>query len=171
MDPNLHPEKLHKALDKISSPTFVFWNDPELKNVATNSQAIILTGSAARVTDPSAPKVPEFIFRLNKPILAICYGFEYIAKPYIGTFEDNKLHYYNKMLEIKTPFRVPKKLYRFSHHDYVYKLPKKWTIDIIHNDQIWMAHYKNIIGIQFHPEYHESSAKSFYKEWIQFIQM
>lgn len=35
------------------------------------------------------------------------------------------------------------------------------------NRQIWMAHYKNIIG----PEYHDSSAKSFYKEWNQFIQM
>lgn len=37
MDKNLHREKLHKALDKISSPTFVFWNDPELKNVACSN--------------------------------------------------------------------------------------------------------------------------------------
>lgn len=166
MDRNFKRKALHEALDPLCEPVFLFWDDPELKNVATNSGSIIITGSSYRVKDPTSPKIPDFIFKLKVPILAICYGFECIAKK-IGTFPDNKLHYYNKMIEISEPFKIPRKLYRFNHHDYVMEVPKKWIIDIKHNDQIWMAHYKNIIGIQFHPEYHKESAKAFYKAFIQ----
>ena len=69
-----------------------------LHKLATNSRGIIITGSSYRINDPTSPKIPDFILKLKVPILAICYGFECIAKK-IGTFPDNKLHYYNKMIE------------------------------------------------------------------------
>jgi len=172
MDQHLHRDKLQRAFsfNKEIILQFIFWNNSNLLNVATNCNAIIISGSHWRVLDKNTPTLPKSILQMNKPILGICYGYQLIIKELCGedcidTFADGKLHSYDKML---SPYKTKKRLYHFMHHDYVVKLPDKWEIDIISRDnkQIWAAHYKNIIGIQFHPEYHRGSSCEFCINWV-----
>ena len=44
-----------------------------------NPKGVILSGGPETVTKSDTPKIPEFIFDLNCPILGICYGMQAIA--------------------------------------------------------------------------------------------
>ncbi|MDL1897137.1 GMP synthase (glutamine-hydrolyzing), partial [Anaerolineae bacterium CFX7] len=44
-----------------------------------NPVGIILSGGPASVYDDGAPRLPEFIFELNVPLLGICYGMQILA--------------------------------------------------------------------------------------------
>ena len=155
---------------------YIQYNQPNLiKYLQINKiDAIILSGSSKRVLEKGSPSLPHKIVKLGIPILALCYGFEWIAKIVggnVATFKDQKLHKYNKFLKLDEPFKVPLKKYAFNHHDYIQKLPSHWNQYIVHEDQIWVAYDKQskILGLQFHPEEHKASSTAFYTRWVAWL--
>jgi GMP synthase-like glutamine amidotransferase len=57
------------------------WNDPDLEekfaNESDDIDAIIISGSHSDPTREDAPDIPESIVNSGKPILGICYGYEW----------------------------------------------------------------------------------------------
>ena len=133
-------------------------------------QGIILTGSKYRINTPGSPSPDKALLNLGIPVLGICYGFQWLTKVSGGkvcTFSDGRLHNYHKLLSV---LDVPRKLYRFTHHDYICKLAKGWKPLIQHESQIWMAidPKSRHIGIQFHPEKRKAS-RVFFETWLKYI--
>jgi GMP synthase-like glutamine amidotransferase len=140
---------------------------------------IILSGSTKRVLQDGSHDLPKNILRLKIPVLALCYGYEWIVKVLggkVATFENNKEHVYNKFIEFKKPFTVSKQKYHFYHHDYIKELPSggnnnEWVALCVHDDQIWAAHNEKlqIMCLQFHPEFHKKSGIEFYSKFIAWL--
>ncbi|MCI5839624.1 MAG: glutamine-hydrolyzing GMP synthase [Peptoniphilaceae bacterium] len=124
-------------------------------------KGIILTGGPQSVFDEDAPKMDERFFKLNVPILGICYGMQYINHEFGGTTETLEKGEYGK-----TPLyvNVKSKLFKnvsqestiwMNHRDGVTKMPKGFKkqartmntpIAAFENVE------KNIYAVQFHPE-------------------
>jgi GMP synthase (glutamine-hydrolysing) len=134
--------------------------------------AIILTGSERRVKKDTV--LPAELIKLKIPILGICYGFQWmthILDGKIHSFDNDKNCNYTKFIEIDEPFVVSRRLYTFSHHDYITKVPKKFIETVNYNNMIIMAFDKNNkhIGVQFHPEKHNPSSIEFFRSWMNWL--
>jgi len=157
---------------------FKKWYDKDLLLfiININIDAIIITGSEYRILkNTKKASIPKKILKLNIPIIGICYGYQWIIKTLCGkkclnTFKNDRNNKKNYLIKINEPFNINKNYYKFNHHDYVTKIPKKWIILIKRNKQIWMSYNKEkkIIGIQFHPEA-TKIGKVFYKKWLNYI--
>ena len=161
---------------------FKNWNDTEgirdtLRKGGSNSiSGIIITGSDYFVKGRTHSTIDESIMRSRLPILAICYGFQYMVCSITNNsfIKSNKAGYmkYNKSFRIAaTPpllLPLPKTKYYFYHTDYVVKVPRTFTIIKKIKDKIVMAYNskKNILGVQFHPEKYKKSARLFFNLWI-----
>ena len=178
---NIYKKRFLKSFKKNVKIYFKYYYDNSIINFIKNNNinGIILTGSEDRILDnKNNATLPKKILQLNIPILAICYGFQWIIKTICGnksirTFKsiNNKIHTYKKILSFKLPFVLNNIKYHFNHHDYIIKIPIKWKKIITHKKQIWMAYdkYKKIIGIQFHPEKLNKSRKIFFDNWLKYI--
>jgi GMP synthase-like glutamine amidotransferase len=162
---------------------------------------IIITGSDYFIKNKEHSIIDESILRSRRsrrhrryrlPILAICYGFQYmvssrssrssrgsrgsIASSKNSFIKSNKAGYmkYNKSFSVSdsggaaAPFNIPKTKYFFYHRDYIVKVPKDFTVIKKSKDKIVMAYNskKNILGVQFHPEKYKKSARVFFNAWI-----
>jgi len=157
---------------------FIHWSSKNILSIIKkyDIRGIILTGSEYRILDDDnkIAKIPKKIFKLNIPILGLCYGFQYLIKyfgnrKYINSFRNRKIHKYTKLLEIKKPFKVNVQKYNFNHHDYIIKLPLNWKCSIKNKKIIYMAYDNKNIGIQFHPEDNLKTGKIFYSKWVNFL--
>ena len=158
----------------------------------TSVSGVIITGSNYFIKNKEHSTIDESILRSRRsrlPILAICYGFQYMvssrssrsSRSSVGSsknsfIKSNKTGYmkYNKSFSVSgsgsaaTPFNIPKTKYFFYHRDYIVKVPKDFTVIKKIKDKIVMAYNskKNILGIQFHPEKYKKSARVFFNAWI-----
>ena len=159
------------------------WYDEEgiaklLNNLDDKLDAIIVSGSDYRIIDRRSPKVPEIIFKCSYKIhiLAICYGMQYIAIRF-GKFSNVKernagyIRNYNKALKIRYPFDITKTIYRYNHNDIVIKVNKNIEALMKRKDMIDILYHKkrDILGIQFHPEYYVKSGKLFFGSWLSWL--
>jgi GMP synthase (glutamine-hydrolysing) len=166
-------EKVFLKIDKNIRTIVIDSTDKHLIEKVQSFDAIILSGSDRRISKEYSI-LPIELLKLKIPILGICYGFQWMAflgGGFIDTFNDNKNHKYNKFISIEKPFSVSRRLYTFSHHDYITVIPKRFNECIRIDNMIIMAVDKihKIIGIQFHPEIHTSSANEFFTNWINWI--
>ena len=127
-------------------------------------KGIILSGGPASVTEIGTPRIPNEIFNMNIPILAICYGQQTMVAQLGGTVEGSvEREFGRSMLDIHSDCPLfsgvwafgEKKQVWMSHGDRVTGLPDGFRVvgtsenapyAAIANDQ------KKFYGVQFHPE-------------------
>ena len=142
--------------------------------------AVILSGSPFSVKDENALK-PDLTGIINKyPVLAICYGAQYIAEYYGGKVEASEkreygksaLYYYKNdpfFQEIEEGSTV-----WMSHGDSILELPNQFEA-IGYTGNIPVAAFKSkegefrypVYGVQFHPEVtHTQYGSRFFKNFL-----
>ena len=167
-----------KAIGKNAKLYIKRYHDTEgIKKILENKNisGIIVSGSDFFILKKASPKVPDIIFKYNIPILAICYGLQYLAiknskRSNINSFK-NGMKKYVKKVKITYPFKVKRLDYVYYHQDYVININKKYKIIKKLNEKIVMIYNekKRILGMQFHPEYIYKTGRVFFKKWFEFI--
>lgn len=128
-------------------------NDPSVKG-------IILSGGPKSVYEENSFTCDEEIFKLNIPILGICYGMQYIAYKFGGNVQTLNNKEFGKQ-EISTVESTlfagsPKKQNVWmSHGDQVTSLPEDFKV-IASSETTNICAFENeklgLYGVQFHPE-------------------
>jgi GMP synthase (glutamine-hydrolysing) len=145
---------------KVKSIIYPF-DSPINKIKELNPIGIILSGGPTSVYDDNSPKINEELFKLNIPILGICFGMQLIAQYFNGKVEpaDNR-EYGKSKLEILGVSSIFKDVDNhstvwMSHGDYITKIPQNFVVEgksenspvcAISNPDL------DIYGLQFHPE-------------------
>ena len=142
-----------------------------------NYRAVILSGSPVSVRSDDALHVDLSEIRGKKPLLAICYGAQYLAHFSGGLVASSNTREYGRanlsyirenesfFSTISTGSQV-----WMSHSDTIKELPEKAVLLASTND-VKNAAYKiegeNTFGIQFHPEvYHSSDGKQLLENFL-----
>lgn len=136
----------------------VAWSHENLSNEWANAHAIIMSGGPRSVSEPNSPTIPPSCFDIQKPVLGICYGMQYMASALGGVVEPSLHREYGlqffKHLVDSPLFKEDGQVW-MSHGDSVIKLPAEFTISgatetcpiaAIENIK------RNLFGVQFHPE-------------------
>jgi anthranilate/para-aminobenzoate synthase component II len=168
-------------IDALQGHTLIFkkWDDVKgirdaLKGKRIDGKridGIIIPGSDYYVKDEGSAIIDECILKSNIPILAMCYGFQYLAYRYGETSfikSSKRKKIYSRSFRIKEPFHIPKIKYSFSHKDYIVNVPKDYKAIMKLKNKIIMAYNskKNILGVQFYLYKYKNAVKIFMKHWI-----
>jgi len=137
--------------------------DPEQALVSMKQlkpKGIILSGGPTSVYEKGAPTIDPRIYKLNIPVLGICYGWQLTAKLLGGKVISGHKEYgpANLKIDQSEPLFTGIDSYSqvwVSHGDSVVKLPKGFDMTA----ETESVHYaaaanlkSNIFGVQFHPE-------------------
>ncbi|MFH1692283.1 MAG: glutamine-hydrolyzing GMP synthase [Candidatus Omnitrophota bacterium] len=124
-------------------------------------RGIILSGGPASVYDKNSPKCDKGIFKLDIPILGICYGQQLIAQFFGSNVRRTKEREFGRQelfIDDHSDFfnGLPGNITSWmSHGDYVSTLPKGFR-SIAHTLSTPNAGFcdknRKIFGVQFHPE-------------------
>ena len=136
----------------------------------SNLKGVILSGSPYSVRDNDAP-IPNLDSFLGKlPILAVCYGAQYLAQANGGEVLPSEIREYGRanLSFVESANTLLKGVNAgsqvwMSHGDTISKLPDSFEI-ITSTEDVKVAGYqsiiKNIFALQFHPEvYHSLDGK------------
>ncbi|HZI32968.1 MAG TPA: glutamine-hydrolyzing GMP synthase, partial [Candidatus Binatia bacterium] len=123
---------------------------------------LILSGGPASVYAKNAPLPDRGIFKLNIPILGICYGLQLLAQYLGGKVEPGTRREFGKgTLRVKDSFcplfaNLPETLQVWnSHGDRLTKLPKGFkSVAVTENSEYAALESRDrrTFGLQFHPE-------------------
>lgn len=129
-------------------------------------KGIVFSGSPFSVSDSQAPtpSVEKWIGKL--PILAVCYGAQYIAKTYGGKVVSGKVREYGpaNLSEIHCNNSILKGFNKdsrvwMSHGDTIMEIPEGYEL-ICSTESVRVAGYQNkeqqVYAVQFHPEVYHS---------------
>jgi GMP synthase (glutamine-hydrolysing) len=134
-----------------------------------NPQGIILSGSPETVLEHTTPRAPDIVFKLNCPVLGICYGMQTMAAQLGGEVESSDLREFGyaqvKMLakcqlfnEIEDHINAEGDALLdvwMSHGDHVVKVPSGFVITAASKNAPIAAmsdEKRRFYGVQFHPE-------------------
>ena len=145
-----------------------------------NPKAIILSGGPASVLNENCPTPPINLFKINIPILGICYGLQIIVKVLNGTVERgegtaefgrsflNKTDIQSELVD--GMFSKDKEQVWMSHGDHVSKIPENFEVIASTENAPYaiIGHKeKKIYGVQFHPEvYHTLNGSKFLDNFL-----
>ena len=121
------------------------------------AKGIIFSGGPNSAYQENAPKPDEKIFSLEKPILGLCYGHQYLSLHFGGKVERSDREYGEKIVKvikkegILAGLKDEEKAW-FSHGDSVVQAPDGFVVLAKNNDSITAFQKGNIFGLQFHPE-------------------
>lgn len=151
-----------------------FNNIPE---ISSDVKGIILSGSPYSVRQEDAPQLDFAKYHLNFPILAVCYGAQYIAQHSGGEVQPSSTREYgranlsfvnkeNKLLKSISPDSQV----WMSHGDTITKVPAEFDI-IASTDSVKVAAYQvknsETYAIQFHPEVtHSTEGKQLLQNFL-----
>jgi len=128
--------------------------------VRMSPQALILSGGPSSVYDPASPTCDDRIFKLNVPILGICYGLQLMAAKMGGRVEPAARREYGlAQLDISLPsdllegLKSPLRVWN-SHGDHVAEVPPGFrttgrtenAVSVIENAA------SKMYAVEFHPE-------------------
>ena len=145
-----------------------------------NPKAIILSGGPASVLNKNCPTPPLNLFKINIPILGICYGLQIIVKLLNGTVErgDGTAEFGRSFLNktdiqselVDGMFSKDKEQVWMSHGDHVSKIPENFEVIASTENAPYaiIGHKeKKIYGVQFHPEvYHTLNGSKFLDNFL-----
>ena len=148
----------------------------EIKKI--NPKGIILSGGPNSVNFKKTLRPSKMIYKLNIPILGICYGMQLMAKEFGGlVVESNKKEFGHSEFNIKKKSKLFNNISTtrtnvwMSHSDKVKKLPKGFvSLGESTNSKVAGLQNENLnlYGIQFHPEVtHTSIGKKLLKNFIR----
>ena len=141
---------------------------PYNKDIKIDSdvKAIILSGSPFSVRDENSPKPLFDTLSLNVPVLAICYGAQYLANSNGGEVSPSKireygranLSFFDESSILFNGVSLNSQVW-MSHGDTITRLPDKFEL-LASTNEVQIAAYKinnkDIFGLQFHPEVYHS---------------
>jgi GMP synthase (glutamine-hydrolysing) len=146
--------------------------------VRMSPQAVILSGGPASVYDPASPTCDDRVFKLNVPMLGICYGLQLMSAKLGGKVEPAARREYGfAQLETFPPTELlaglpsPLRVWN-SHGDHVAEVPPGFRItgrtenavSVIENSQAKMY------AVEFHPEVrHTDRGSDILKRFVQEI--
>ncbi len=132
-----------------------------IPEIGPETKGVILSGSPASVRDSEAPQVDLTAFIGKLPVLAVCYGAQYIAQKLGGSVAASDHREYGRaMLNIHTECKLMQGLSSptqvwMSHADTIMTLPEN-AVAVAGTDSIPYAAYRlndsETYCIQFHPE-------------------
>lgn len=138
---------------------------------------IVLSGGPASVYGKSSPTLDNSIFSLGVPILAICYGMQYMMRTLGGTVVSGKKEYGPAVLRIRNQESgimqgLPhESTVWMSHGDEVTSVPKGFTTlaSTSHVEYALVEDKKRkMIGMLFHPEVeHTEYGEQILKNFVQ----
>nr|WP_315006901.1 glutamine-hydrolyzing GMP synthase [uncultured Capnocytophaga sp.] len=146
------------------------------ENVADFS-AVILSGSPYSVRATDAPHPDLSLFRGKKPLLAVCYGAQYLAHFFGGEVAPSDVREYGRahlvFVKQKEPFLegIPHNSQVWmSHSDTIKQLPTG-GVCLASTPDVTNAAYRiegeSTYAIQFHPEvYHSTDGKKFLENFL-----
>jgi GMP synthase-like glutamine amidotransferase len=154
---------------------FKKWDDYKgIRDSLKNSKidGIIISGSDYFIKGKKHSIIDKIILKSKIPILAICYGFQYIIAK-LGKQSFVKSHAsgymkYTAKFSINKILNIPKNKYYLFHKDYIVNVPNTFKIIKKLKNKIIMAYNNkiNILGVQFHPEKYRRSSRFFFTMWI-----
>lgn len=126
-----------------------------------NPDGIILSGGPESVTHETTPRAPEIVFKLDRPVLGICYGMQTMAAQLGGKVASNgrREFGYAKVNQVESSLLFEKGLNELdvwmSHGDHVSQLPDGFSL-IASTQNCAIAamadENRRFYGLQFHPE-------------------
>jgi len=131
---------------------------------AFDPKAVILSGGPASVTEIGTPRAPDLVFKLNVPVLGICYGQQTMCAQLGGTVETGDHREFGKAdVEIKAPSKLFEGLWQgggkyqvwMSHGDRVTRLPPGFRVIATSPGApfaILADEDRRFYGVMFHPE-------------------
>src|SRR5258708_6805707 len=137
------------------------FNTPASEIRKYNPVGIILSGGPASVLEKGSPRPDKEIFKLDIPVLGICYGHQVMAHMLGGKVAKGKHREFGKEnLDIKDKTGIfqtltSQEIVWFSHGDQVLLLPKGFKATASTTGCKYAAFVdskNNFYGIQFHPE-------------------
>ena len=87
--------------------------------------AFILSGGPSSVYDEDSPKIPEYVFKSNLPVLGICYGLQALVHQLGGRVEKSLHREFG-----------PAKLFIKRHVGIFDGLPEEFTVWMSHSDRV-----------------------------------
>ena len=136
--------------------------------VRMSPQALILSGGPSSVYDPASPTCDERIFKLNVPILGICYGLHLMAAKLGGRVGPARRREYGvAQLEISPPsdllagLKSPLRVWN-SHGDHVAEVPPGFRITGRTENAVSVIENRasKMYAVEFHPEVHHTEQGS-----------
>ncbi len=126
-----------------------------------NPKGVILSGGPASVYDPGAPRIPDWVFERDLPVLGICYGMQALVHQLGGEVVPGQAQEYGSAVlhqnggeaplftELPPTFQV-----WMSHGDRIAALPPGFSsLAYTENSPVAaLGDGKSISGLQFHPE-------------------
>ena len=126
-----------------------------------NPKGVILSGGPASVYDRGAPRIPDWVFERDLPVLGICYGMQALVHQLGGEVVPGQAQEYGSAVlhqnggeaplftELPPTFQV-----WMSHGDRIAALPPGFSsLAYTENSPVAaLGDGKSIFGLQFHPE-------------------
>lgn len=160
----LYPQK-HMIKSFLSKKNKVYFKFPDELDISdSNADKIILTGSSAytRQNTNWMKKEKKFIkgwIKNKKPILGICFGSQLISEVLFGNNSVEALPFpirgsiqFKKSKSCRLFNGLPNEFNVVSTHYEISKVPVKYSVGKVLDIDGYAFEYKNIFGLQFHPE-------------------
>ena len=139
------------------------WDISVKKINSLNPMGVVLSGGPESVTDLNTPRIPEAVFKLNVPVLGICYGMQTLAEQFGGQVSSSKnKEFGHAQIKLESPSLLFHGLSKgslidvwMSHGDHVTSLPDQFNLIASTSSApiAAMEHdSKPLYALQFHPE-------------------
>jgi GMP synthase (glutamine-hydrolysing) len=149
----------------------------KIPELSSEVKGVIFSGSPSSVRQEDAPQIDIKLFHNNFPVLAVCYGAQYIAQHSGGEVQPSStreygranLSYVNSENKLFKSIEIDSQVW-MSHGDTITSVPENFEL-IASTDSVKVAAYQvkdsQTYAIQFHPEVtHSTDGKQLLENFL-----